>query len=106
MMKNTSDKTPPIDKIKSLDGSIVIPIWRNETAEGKISYSVSEAERTYYDKQEGQYKTTKTIFDHDVLEVSRMYSRAYDRMWELREADYQQRKAANQERSHDDQLAA
>jgi hypothetical protein len=106
MTETSTDKQPPIDKIKSLDGSIIIPIWRNENTEGKISYSLSEPERTYYDKQSEQYKTTTTMFDRDALELSKLYSRAHDRLRELREADYQYKKIADDDLSSAQQHAA
>lgn len=102
----TSERQPPVDRIKSLDGLIVIPIWRNENADGKISYSVTEPERTYFDKQANEYKTTTTIFDRDAMEVSKLYSLANDRIRELREADYQLKKAAEGDQSAIEQQAA
>ena len=97
MSKTANKNIPPIDKVKSLDGSIVISIWKNETADGKINYSMTAPERTYFDKDAKQYKTTTTVFDRDAAELSQMYSRVNDRVRELRDADYQARKAANQE---------
>ena len=97
-MSNTTNKNiPPIDKVKSLDGSIVISIWKNESDGGKISYSMTAPERSYFDKDAKQYKTTTTIFDRDAAELSQMYSRVNDCIRELRDADYRARKAANEQ---------
>lgn len=90
-MSETTNNNEPIDRVK--DGMIQIPIWRNEK-DGKVSYSTSSAERSYFDKKENKYKSTTSLFGTDNLQVSLLYAKAYDRIRELEEADYQASKQA------------
>ena len=96
-MNNTPKKDPPIDRVKNVNATIQVPIWRNVDADGKVSYSTTPAERSYFDKQEDRYKTTTTLFNEDNLEVAKLFDRAYERIRELKEADYQASKADEQE---------
>ena len=92
-MNSTSKNDPPVDRVKNVNGMIEVPIWRNIDEQGKANYSTTAAERSYYDKQEDRYKTTTTLFNEDNLEVAKLYDRAYERIRELREADYQANKS-------------
>jgi len=96
-MNSTPKNDPPIDRVKNVNATIQVPIWRNFDTDGKANYSTSPAERSYFDKQEDRYKTTTTLFDEDTLEVAKLYERAYECIRELREADYQARKADEQQ---------
>ncbi len=96
-MNSTPKNDPPIDRVKNVNATIQVPIWRNIDAEGKVSYSTTPAERSYFDKQEDRYKTTTTLFNEDNLEVSKLYDRAYERIRELREVDYRASKADEQQ---------
>ena len=88
-MSSTTKNDPPVDRVKNINATIQVPIWRNVDTDGKANYSTTPAERSYFDKQEDRYKTTTTLFDEDTLEVAKLYERAYERIRELREADYQ-----------------
>ncbi len=92
-MNNTTNNNGPIDSIKNESGLIEVPIWKNENEEGKVSYSTSSAKRSYFDKQEQEYKNTTALYGADNLEVAELYRRAYDRIRELKEVDYQASKA-------------
>lgn len=105
MTTTETSKQQPHDKVRSLDGSIEIAIWRNEQSDGKVSYSLSAPERTYKDKQTGEYHTTTTIFDRDAMEVSKLYSLVNDKVRQFRDQDYHSRKAANQESVLSDEAA-
>ncbi len=94
MTNTTNSESGPFDRVKSINGEIEIAIWQNVNDKGHISYSVSAAQRSYEDKETGQYKTTTTIFDRDTMEVSKLYSQANDRCRMHRETDYRERKAA------------
>jgi hypothetical protein len=92
-MNSTPKNDPPIDRVKNVNATIQVPIWRNVDTDGKVTYSTTPAERSYFDKQEDRYKTTATLFNEDNLEVAKLYDRAYERIRELREADYEAKKA-------------
>jgi len=92
-MSTTSKNDQPIDHIKSRNGMIKVPIWRNVNADGKVSYSATPAESRYYDKKSEAYKSTTVIFVEDLLEASKLYDRVEDRCRVLMEADYQANKA-------------
>lgn len=96
-MHNTPEKQRPYCTVKSLDGSIELPIWRNQTDEGKIHFSVSEPVRNYRDKKSDEYKSTKTIFDRDLTEVMELYREARERIRGYRQEDYESRKAERQQ---------
>jgi len=96
-MNSTPKNDPPIDRVKNINATIQVPIWRNLDADGKVNYSTTPAERSYFDKQEDRYKMTSTLFNEDNLEVAKLYDRAYERIRELREADYQASKADEQQ---------
>jgi len=61
-MNSTPKNDPPIDRVKNINATIQVPIWRNVDADGKANYSTTPAERSYYDKHEDRYKTTTTLF--------------------------------------------
>jgi len=107
--QTSAEATPkkrPIAHVKTRDGRIKMPIWDNESKEGKINYSTTPPERRYWDKKTEEYKWTTTIFEEDQLAVSKLHDQADDCIAELKEQDYQARKAANQTQSNDQQQAA
>ena len=71
----------PLDKIK--DGMISATIWQNETDEGKTRYSVSIA-RSYTDTND-QWHETNSFSTLELLIVSRLAQKAYDRIAVLKE---------------------
>lgn len=71
----------PLDKIK--DGMISATIWQNETDEGKTRYSVSIA-RSYTDAND-QWHETNSFSTLELLIVSRLAQKAYDRIAVLKE---------------------
>ena len=71
----------PLYKIK--DGMISATIWQNETDEGKTRYSVSIA-RSYTDAND-QWHETNSFSTLELLIVSRLAQKAYDRIAVLKE---------------------
>lgn len=101
MTDTSSTKTPPFDKVFSVNGDIEIPIWRKEHDDGRATFSMTEHQRTYFDKTKKKYVTTTTIFDNDSAEVAAMYSDARNRMQKHRAAAYKAWKE-NQQSSNSD----
>ena len=66
------------------DGAIKATIWRNEGDKGPF-YSV-EFGRTYTDAEDN-YKDTSSFSGADLLKVSRLAVKAYDKIGELRAED-------------------
>ena len=71
----------PLDKIK--DGMISATIWQNETEEGKTRYSVTIS-RSYTDAND-QWHETNSFSTLELLIVSRLAQKAYDRIAVLKE---------------------
>ena len=72
----------PLAKIK--DGMISASIWANETDEGKIRYSVSIV-RNYTDAND-KWHETSSFSALELLMVSRLAQKAYDKIADLKEA--------------------
>lgn len=88
-MTNVTNNNQPIARLK--DGLIQVAVWKNESSQGKTYYSVSKVQRTYQDN--GTYKETDSLSGTQLLQAARLLVRAYDRVRELEEADYQARRA-------------
>lgn len=71
----------PLDKLK--DGLITATIWKNQSEEGKSRYSVSIV-RNYTDKDD-KWKETSSFSPLELLMVSRLAQRAYDRIAAFKE---------------------
>lgn len=80
----------PIDTL--WDGSLKVAIFRNQRENG-VSYS-AEPGRIYTDAQ-GNIKEAKSFSQGELLRVSKLSDKAYDRIGEFR----QQMKSQSQERS-------
>lgn len=72
----------PLDKLK--DGMISATIWQNETEEGKTRYSVTIA-RSYTDADD-KWHETNSFSTLELLMVSRLAGKAYDRIAEIKVA--------------------
>jgi len=72
----------PLDKLK--DGMISATIWQNETEEGKTRYSVTIA-RSYTDADD-KWHETNSFSTLELLMVSRLAGKAYDRIAEIKAA--------------------
>ncbi len=89
-MSNENNK--PVETIRDgIDGRLKAVIWKNETEE-RTFYSV-EFSRTYDDKA-GNLKDGRSFTGTEVLQISRLAEKAYDRIAELTAVDKQQRKQA------------
>lgn len=85
-MTNQSNK--PVDAIR--DGAIKASIWRNPSEKGPF-YSVTFT-RTFTDA-EGKFRDADSFGGSDLLKLSHLAGKAYDRIGELRSND----KATSQE---------
>lgn len=74
--------TKPIDKIR--DGALSAAIWKNQ-GEKSAFYSVT-FERTYTG-DDGQAKSTSSFSGSDLLKISFLATKAYDRIGQLRADD-------------------
>ncbi len=63
------------------DGSIKATIWANQTEQGKAFYNVTLV-RTYRDGE--TFKETPSFGATELLKVSRLAGKAYDRIAELK----------------------
>lgn len=72
----------PLDKLK--DAMISATIWQNETEEGKTRYSVTIA-RSYTDADD-KWNETNSFSTLELLMVSRLAGKAYDRIAEIKAA--------------------
>lgn len=72
----------PLDKLK--DGMISATIWQNQTEEGKARYSVTIA-RSYTDDDD-KWHETNSFSTLELLMVSRLAGKAYDRIAEIKAA--------------------
>ncbi|MGB0696279.1 MAG: hypothetical protein ACPGOY_11560 [Rhodospirillaceae bacterium] len=86
-MTDRNNNNGPEDKVQ--DGNIKASIWRN-TGEERDFFSVSVA-RTYKDEQ-GNYRDTNSFIGADLLKLSRVAEKAYDRTEELRREDFKERR--------------
>ena len=72
----------PLAKLK--DGMITATIWQNDTEEGKPRFSVSIV-RNYTDANDNWHETS-SFSSLELLLVSRLAQKAYDRIAELKAA--------------------
>jgi hypothetical protein len=96
-MDNTQDNTPkqdtpngPVDRIN--DGPLKVSIWKNSSEKGKDFYT-AELTRTYKDA-EGNLRNAHSFARDDLLKVSELARKAYDRTAELRREDFQKSRSA------------
>ena len=90
---------PPADVIR--DGNLKATIWRNEAANGPF-YATSFV-RTFRD-QDGQFHDTNSFVATDLLKLSELARKAYERTADLRREDREQ--ARTQGASPDDDRRA
>lgn len=81
---------PPADVIR--DGNLKATIWRNEAANG--SFYATSFVRTFRD-QDGQFHDTNSFVATDLLKLSELARKAYDRTTELRRDEREQAKTAS-----------
>jgi len=79
---NTETNNKPAATIR--DGAISATIWKNQGEKGRF-YSV-RITRSWKDK-DGNYHDSNDFSGTDLLIVSRLASRAYDTVCELRQSD-------------------
>lgn len=68
------------EKVIRVGGTVKASIWRNETRSGDrtfASYSVT-FEKSYYDKAEREWKTTKSFFENDLPRLEVAARKAYE----------------------------
>ena len=78
----TTDNSPPRDVLR--DGNLKASIWRNEGEKGPF-YAASLA-RTYTDEK-GEARDAHSFSGGELLRVSELARKAYDRTQELRRED-------------------
>lgn len=82
---NAADNRPA-DVIR--DGNLKASIWRNE-GENSVSYATTIA-RTYK-TEDGAYRESNSFTGTELLRVSELARKAYDRTNDLRRDDYERR---------------
>lgn len=93
---NEPARNQPADVIR--DGDIKATLWRNEGDKGP--YYTTEVTRTYTDK-EGNLRDTGTFIGTDLLRVSEVSRKAYDRTNELRREAFKEQRRAQELRRDD-----
>ena len=89
-MDNTEDRNQPRDILR--DGNLKASIWRNEGEKGPF-YSANLA-RVYRDDQ-GELRDSQSFSGGDLLRVSELARKTYDRTQELRREDRESERAAD-----------
>ncbi|MEQ8602857.1 MAG: hypothetical protein RIB45_06030 [Marivibrio sp.] len=86
---NEHDQNPnkPADVIR--DSNLKATLWRNESDKGP--YFATEFARTYTD-DEGKPRDTSSFIGTDLLRVSELARKAYDRSAELRREEFKNRR--------------
>ncbi len=87
--RSTDQARQPADVIR--DGSLKATIWRNEGEDGPF-YSTSLA-RTFEDR-DGNLRDAHSFSGSDLLKVSELARKAYDRTAELRREEFKQERQA------------
>lgn len=82
----------PVDVIR--DGNLKASIWRNE-GENSVSYATTIA-RTYK-TEDGAYRETGSFTGTELLRVSELARKAYDRTNDLRRDDYERGSSQSRE---------
>lgn len=88
----TTEKTREPDDVVR-DGALKASIWRNEGENGPF-YSTTFA-RTYKDR-DGNLQDAHSFSGSDLLKVSELARKAYDRSTELRREEFKQERQDNQ----------
>ncbi len=91
----------PADTIR--DGSLKASIWRNEGDKGP--YYATEFARTYTDA-DGNPRDSRSFVGGDLLKLSELARKAYDRTTELRREDREQDRADFREARRSGQVRA
>lgn len=91
----------PADVIR--DTNLKATIWRNEAEKGP--FYATEFTRTYRDR-DGEYRDTHSFVAADLLRLSELARKAYDRTSELRREDREHAKAASAPETEEDRRAA
>jgi len=91
----TTDQTREPDDVVR-DGALKASIWRNEGENGPF-YSTTFA-RTYKDR-DGNLQDAHSFSGSDLLKVSELARKAYDRSSELRREEFKQERQESRERS-------
>lgn len=84
----------PADTIR--DGSLKASIWRNEGERG--AYYATEFARTYKD-DEGNLRDSHSFIGGDLLKLSELARKAYDRTAELRREEFREQRKAVQDKT-------
>ncbi len=82
----------PVDVIR--DGNLKASIWRNE-GETSVSYATTIA-RTYK-TEDGAYRESNSFTGTELLRVSELARKAYDRTNDLRRDDYERGESKSRE---------
>lgn len=82
--------TPPVATHR--DGAVSAKVWRNHSQDGEAFYSVT-LQRSYKDKQTGEFRDTASFQGTDLLKVQQLASQAYGTISRLRENDRQAARA-------------
>ena len=86
MTKQNTNGEKPSETLR--DGAIKATIWRNETEKDgeKRAFFTADISRTYQDDK-GDYHDSLSFSGNDLLQVSHLALKAYDRMARLRQAE-------------------
>ena len=76
----TNQPAKPTAKLR--DGVLSVAVWANKSEDGKLFYSTTFA-RSYKDGED--WKETTSLNADDLLKVSRLLQRAYDKIVELKQ---------------------
>ncbi len=96
MDRDKDDQTAanqPVDVIR--DQNLKAAIWRNESEKGP--FYATTFSRTYKD-QDGQYRDTNSFVAGDLLRLSELARKTYDRTTELRREDREQERGPDEGR--------
>tara|TARA_R110000787_G_scaffold16622_17_gene50538 strand:+ start:36217 stop:36528 length:312 start_codon:yes stop_codon:yes gene_type:complete len=92
MNRDNEDLKRPADVVP--DGNLKASIWRNEGDKG--AYYATEIARTYKDA-DGKLQDTHTFVGADLLRISELARKAYDRTTELRREEFRQQRAPRED---------
>lgn len=90
--KPSTDRNPPRDVLR--DGNLKASIWRNDGDNGP--YYATSLSRSYKDRN-GELRDTHSFAGPDLLRVSELARKAYERTQELRRDDRQQARPDRQD---------
>ena len=87
----TNETNQPVEVIRDgIDGRLKATIWSNDSDRG-VFYSI-EFSRTY--DKDGELQDSRTFTGSEVLQISRLAEKAYDRISELTAREKEERKRA------------